>query len=676
MKKFLIVLTVLCSVSWGIASPMTENADYQTLRAGQNTVERLRTIKNQDFLLSNIIYPKQKRNVKVLTFINSSLTNFSPDPNYLQNNPGYAQAMKALFSYVEQAWQDWREAANAWLPQKYQLPVLKFSLVDAYKTDQSRQPRWNENTLNISVETTAGKEGFYLSGAQDPARGAGISMYTTQGGGYGRILFFMEQEWMDWFNSLNQSAQEQQKAAENYKKAVSAQMAGETFDAAAAEKGYRMNLSADAQKFIQVLSKSAPETWHQQGPWAFYNRQIFAHEMGHLFGLVHVNEEADSIMAPSMEGNLKVVLPSSADGLRLATLVCWYHNQRAKKTVCTPLTQQNQSQQRQQAVKNAMLELQKMQLVSNTVPAAPAPEIPAAIPQMDIAGHTPAPAQKPALASAKSAMKFTPPAALPQPQVKPLEAQTQQAFSLPQGSHYRPSIQKTSYAGLQNARPAAMQVQGYTPAAYKAPASRSVQPARSAASAQNTAGRAAAQRGQKQKPICFICGKEIEGNDYYSFTESRHVHKHSLCAYRAFARYHKTDNESLARYEDFYFFRVPQDVVQAKEDMRNLGLSFLDIRRYAAKDAYAARQAQKELTASDKARSQRAQKDQKCRFYVRVTDKDVQHFVKENQTVLSALRQKAKASKALSKKEALINRQYQQLTANYKLTQYCEGTGK
>ena len=73
------------------------------------------------------------------------------------------------------------------------------------------------------------------------------------------------------------------------------------------------------------------------------------------------------------------------------------------------------------------------------------------------------------------------------------------------------------------------------------------------------------------KAKCVVCGQEMADGTFYTDSVGRTVHKHSLCAYRFFKRFHKTDEDSLTRYSDYYFFSMPNDVVQAKADMRKIG---------------------------------------------------------------------------------------------------------
>ncbi len=174
------------------------------------------------------------------------------------------------------------------------------------------------------------------------------------------------------------------------------------------------------------------------------------------------------------------------------------------------------------------------------------------------------------------------------------------------------------------------------------------------------------------KAVCEVCGKEMAAGTYYTDSVGRTVHKHSECAYRYFKRFHKTDDKNLSRYEDYYFFSVPQDVVQAKADMRKLDLTVADIRRYASQEADKARRLQEELAQQKQAEQVRAQDAEKCRFYVHVTLKDIQVFSEDNQKTLQSVRKKESVGRPLSKKEALVKRNYDQLNENYKLSEYCK----
>ena len=356
MKNALwIVLFLLTSFTgWGgaVAAP---NTPYDVLYCGKEKIYRLKQTEGKEFLLSNIIFPQQKRQVKVLAYVNFP---FSPSPadssGYLAKNPHYWRAVEEVYPYLQQAWKDWRAAANAWLPEKFRLPELSFTLLDGYRLDAARQPRWGEDSLNLSLEITSGKYGLFMRSVPDPVRGAGIALFTKEGNGFGRILFFLEQEWMDWLNTEHLSQEEQTRRAAEYQKAAGAQLAGE-FYAAAVPNGYdwERDLSSQARRYIRQLAALSPTEWSKQGPWAHYNQRLITHEMGHLFGLVHIQDSA-SVMDPVLAGGRGTARPSASDGLRLAALVCWYHNQRAGKNVCTPLSAKKHAAFIQRILQNSL----------------------------------------------------------------------------------------------------------------------------------------------------------------------------------------------------------------------------------------------------------------------------------------------------------------------------------
>lgn len=175
------------------------------------------------------------------------------------------------------------------------------------------------------------------------------------------------------------------------------------------------------------------------------------------------------------------------------------------------------------------------------------------------------------------------------------------------------------------------------------------------------------------KAKCVVCGQEMADGTFYTDSVGRTVHKHSLCAYRFFKRFHKTDEDSLTRYSDYYFFSMPNDVVQAKADMRKLDLTFADIRRYRAQEAAAAEDFKKSLEAEKLAKAQAQAKAEKCRLVIQVTLADVQAYEKENKAVLARVAQKEAGGRPLTKKETLVKRHYAQLKDNLALTEECKG---
>mgnify|MGYP004600042597 FL=1 len=175
------------------------------------------------------------------------------------------------------------------------------------------------------------------------------------------------------------------------------------------------------------------------------------------------------------------------------------------------------------------------------------------------------------------------------------------------------------------------------------------------------------------KAKCVVCGQEMADGTFYTDSVGRTVHKHSLCAYRFFKRFHKTDEDSLTRYSDYYFFSMPNDVAQAKADMRKLDLTFADIRRYRAQEAAAAEDFKKSLEAEKLAKAQAQAKAEKCRLVIQVTPADVQAYEKENKAVLARVAQKEAGGRPLTKKETLVKRHYAQLKDNLALTEECKG---
>lgn len=174
------------------------------------------------------------------------------------------------------------------------------------------------------------------------------------------------------------------------------------------------------------------------------------------------------------------------------------------------------------------------------------------------------------------------------------------------------------------------------------------------------------------KAKCVVCGEEMADGTFYTDSVGRTVHKHSLCAYRFFKRFHKTDEDSLTRYSDYYFFSMPNDVVQAKADMRKLDLTFADIRRYRAQEEAAAEDFKKSLEAEKLAKAQAQAKAEKCRLVIQVTPADVQAYEKENKAVLARVAQKEAGGRPLTKKETLVKRHYAQLKDNLALTEECK----
>lgn len=685
MKKSIFILAAVLFAGSAWASPPPSNSSYETLRAGGLEVVRLKNSFGRDFLFSNLIYPGQKKQVRVATLLERQ--DFSK-PDYAAKHPGYKMQGEAVFRYVTAAWNDWRASANAYLPKKYKLPELSFVHVDGFDAFDRKRELWDEDTLNIRVDSMVGKYGM-ASGGNDPARGVGISSFSADGKGYGHIKFFVEQEWMDWMDAGGKSPEELAAAAEEYKKAVCAQMTGDFYETATEGRGYNWEerFSDQTKSYVKALSEMPAQKWDREGPWAAYNQQIITHEMGHLFGLVHMQEEG-SIMAASVEGGKGLARPSDGDGLRLATLACWYHNQRAKREVCLPLKEREASKEVKKELKDSMGKLDKVpgmawqaagaeafsapktlpalgNPAAPRMPAASGPEQPsltASNPPVVFAGTLDMPRNmrqaKQRMAGKKSDGKT-----LGQPVIRTGGVETE---SVPGGLAAVPAKRAVVSAPAALNAPSAVQKQGAASEQMAVPRAPSEEPSVVTAPAVPPAS--------AQTAVCNVCGKELAEGTYYTDSVGRHIHKRSECAYRYFARFHKTDEESLSRYTDFYFLSVPQDVVQAKSDMKALGLTAADIRRYSAQDAEQNRKTRESFEAQKQTDEASAKEAEKCRFYVRVTLKDIQTFAEDNQQTLQSVRKKERGGRPLSKKEALVKRNYDQLNDNYKLTEYCRGT--
>lgn len=689
MKRLLSILFVLfvsTGFSWG--SAVWDDSSHEQLSAGNSSVLRLQKIRNYEFFLSNIIFPKQKKEVVVWASVNiPRLATANELTGYLENNPSYWRGVTEIAPYLEQAWKDWRDKANAWLPEKYYLPELKFTLKDMYKARMARNVHYIPKTLNLTLEITTGKIGFYKGNNADSARGRAIPYFTDDGNGFGQIQFFMEEEWMGWLNSLNKSEEEQAIAAKEYKKAASAQLAGESYFSSPSSigKDWDSYLSDDSKRFFNMLSKIPVAEWKSKGPWADYHQHVVTHEVGHLFGLVHINDKS-SIMHPSIIGGQGVVRPSSEDGLRLATLVCWYHNQRAKKEVCVPLKHSKEEQEVRNRIQSSLKTWKEQPPVSPALAALKEMATPSTTTLPEIPGKPVTRQGFNQSASAETPVAVAVPVATTERTVAAAEESST--------AEKAPSVLNQPVAQRTAARPAPLSG-GLTPSTgfvqkipVKTPTPPQLQPksfakrAPQAVEEGSPAGVAKAGAvppvAEVKKPVkkCYICGKELEEGEYYSFSESRHVHKNSKCAYQAFAQYHDTSSKALARYEDFYFLSIPQDVVQARADMRNLGLTVASVRQYASQTSAAQKtqqaQVKADIAAMNQSAKERAEKAKKCAFYMVVTREDISRYAAENQEVLRQIRKKEKGGRVLNKQERLVKQNYDQLYKNYELTQYCQ----
>lgn len=253
--------------------------------------------------------------------------------------------------------------------------------------------------------------------------------------------------------------------------------------------------------------------------------------------------------------------------------------------------------------------------------------------------------------------------------------------------HSTPTVAQTRpMATPKNGKSAPVVSAPKRPVVKKGPAAATSKPAESSVpKAKPVVDKAAASGAPKAKPVsvkkavpaapkatCVVCRQKMADGTFYTDSVGRTVHKHSLCAYRFFKRFHKTDDASLSRYSDYYFFSMPNDVVQAKADMQKLGLTFANIRRYRASEEASVEAFKKSLETDKAAKAQARAKAEKCRVFQRVMPADVQAFEKKNKAALARMAQKEKNNRSLSKHETLLKRHYEQLKANLALTKECQ----
>ena len=184
--------------------------------------------------------------------------------------------------------------------------------------------------------------------------------------------------------------------------------------------------------------------------------------------------------------------------------------------------------------------------------------------------------------------------------------------------------------------------------------------------------------GAGEKITCEICGKEIaEGTMYYKRTSSKAIHRHNECAYTFFAKHHAVDEDALARYEAFYFFKMPNDVVTARGDMKALDLNATSIRQFRSQAAAKEQQRQRELKVARERDEEMArlrnQLNTECGSYMVVTEADLQQYEQQNFRTLKRINQKQAAKEKLTAKEERVQRYYAQMKQNREKTIRCQG---
>ena len=177
----------------------------------------------------------------------------------------------------------------------------------------------------------------------------------------------------------------------------------------------------------------------------------------------------------------------------------------------------------------------------------------------------------------------------------------------------------------------------------------------------------------KKKMRCSECGKTIqEGEPYFQRTESSYIHKGSLCAYRFFARRHPIDDKSLTSYEEYYFLKIPDNVSQARNSLKELGLTVEDLRRFRAQQQARVQEAEK---IKNQHKEQQAAKKaflEQCSLVINVSQQDISSFEKENASTLAKIAIRQEAGKTLTKKQQRILKQYENLKAQFTKKQKCD----
>lgn len=177
----------------------------------------------------------------------------------------------------------------------------------------------------------------------------------------------------------------------------------------------------------------------------------------------------------------------------------------------------------------------------------------------------------------------------------------------------------------------------------------------------------------KKKMRCSECGKTIqEGESYFQRTESSYIHKGSLCAYRFFARRHPIDDESLTSYEEYYFLKMPDNVSQARNSLKELGLTVEDLRRFRAQQQARVQEAEKIKNQHKEQQSAKKAFLEQCSLVINVSQQDISSFEKENTSALAKIASRQEAGKTLTKKQQRILKQYENLKAQLAKKQKCD----
>lgn len=320
------------------ASSANENNPVERVTAGGFSVDKYQ-VEDQSLegFLARIVInnPAHKVHVRVSgSGFSGGLSRTSLN-NYINQNPAYDEIGHIVFSYFTNAYERWRQAANANLPAKYQLPKIEFIYENIYSvaSGKTRSVPLQPNVPLISLHLAIDEYGIYDRNDGGIARAQAFPYFKKDGKGEGKVTFTVQQQWMDYLNAKYTHA-DLQAASEAYAKAIAGVL---TASYGVADQPNELDTDKTRslrEQRTKMMSSFNPqvESWHVKGPWARFNQAGMTHEMGHLFLLPHA-QESSSIMYPIVSGRSSGNV-SKKDGLRLATLVCWYHNQAAGREVC------------------------------------------------------------------------------------------------------------------------------------------------------------------------------------------------------------------------------------------------------------------------------------------------------------------------------------------------------
>lgn len=231
------------------------------------------------------------------------------------------QTEDLVYDYFKQAWNFWREAANAYLPARYKLPRLSFFR-------NGKEPKG-----------FAGKTVPVFLTARFPAVASnrlGVYVVHTD-----QIELTLPIHLLSFLASFGEAPERKEEVMQEYKSVVCNITAENSLywqevflqgDEVRWIRGVGVP-SAEEIFCLRDLAAIPPEELHKRGPLAMDNQSVMTHEMGHMLGFGHMD---GSVMSTGKLRNNRQVKPTEQDGLRLATLVCWHHNQLAEKEVCIP----------------------------------------------------------------------------------------------------------------------------------------------------------------------------------------------------------------------------------------------------------------------------------------------------------------------------------------------------